>query len=210
METKGLVITGIGTDVGKTIVSAIVAQALGYDYWKPVQAGDLDYSDTMKVGKLTQGIVCLPERYRLTVPASPHHAANMDQLSISPNDFPLPTTDRPLLIEGAGGVMVPFNNKGLLFADLMEQWKLPVIVVSRHYLGSINHTLLTLEVLKSRKIDVAGIVFVGDENGATESIVLHKTGVRVIARIPFADELNQQFVQEQALLIAPTLKQIVI
>lgn len=210
METKGLVITGIGTDVGKTVVSAIVAQALGYDYWKPVQAGDLDNSDAMKVEKLTQGIVCLPERYRLSVPASPHHAANIDQLTISPNDFRLPTSDRSLLIEGAGGVMVPFNNQGLVFADLVEHWKLPVIIVSRHYLGSINHTLLTLEALKSRKIDVAGIVFVGDENVATESIILVKTGVRFIARIPLADELNQQFVQEQALRIAPSLKQIVL
>jgi dethiobiotin synthetase len=210
MENNGLVITGIGTDVGKTVVSAIVAQALCYDYWKPVQAGDLHNSDTKKVGKLTQGIVCLPERYRLTVPASPHHAANMDQLTISPNDFPLPVTNRPLLIEGAGGVMVPFNDQGLVFADLMEQWKLPVIVVSRHYLGSINHTLLTLEALKSRKINVAGIVFVGDENVATESIILTKTGVNCIARIPLADEVNQQFVQEQALRIAPSLKQIVL
>lgn len=210
METKGLVITGIGTDVGKTVVSAIVAQALGYDYWKPVQAGDLDNSDTIKVGKLTQGILCLPERYRLTVPASPHHAANIDQLTILPNDFPLPTTDRPLLIEGAGGVMVPFNNQGLVFADLLEHWKLPVIVVSRHYLGSINHTLLTLDLLKSRKINVAGIVFVGDENVATEWIVSLKSGVRFIARIPIVDEVNQQFVQEQALIIAPTLTQIVL
>jgi dethiobiotin synthetase len=114
------------------------------------------------------------------------------------------------LIEGAGGVMVPFNYQGLVFADLMEQWKLPVIVVSRHYLGSINHTLLTFELLKSRKINVVGIVFVGDENVATETIILQKTGIRFIARIPIVDEVNQQFVQEQSLIIAPTLKQIVL
>ncbi len=206
MELKGLVITGIGTDVGKTVVSAIVAQALEMDYWKPVQAGDLDNSDTKKVRKLTQGIDCLPERYQLTTPASPHYAANLDKLTISPNDFQLPSSDRPLLIEGAGGVMVPFNNQGLVFADLIEHWKLPVIVVSRHYLGSINHTLMTLEVLKSRKINVAGIVFVGDENSATESIILLKTGVRFISRIPVADEVNQGFVEKQAQRIAPTLK----
>jgi dethiobiotin synthetase len=208
MNRKGLVITGIGTDVGKTIVSAIVAQALSYDYWKPVQAGDLDNSDTMKVSKLTQGIDCLPERYQLTTPASPHHAANLDKLTISPNDFPIPSSNRPLLIEGAGGVMVPFNNEGLVFADLIEHWKLPVIVVSRHYLGSINHTLLTLDALKFRKINVAGIVFVGDENVATESIILLKTGVRCIARIPIVDEVNPGFIQEQAQRIAPTLKAI--
>ncbi len=206
MELKGLVITGIGTDVGKTVVSAIVAQALEMDYWKPVQAGDLDNSDTKKVARLTHGINCLTERYRLTVPASPHYAAKHDELTISPNDFQLPSTDRPLLIEGAGGVLVPFNDQGFVFADLMLQWKFPVIVVSRHYLGSINHTLLTLEVLKSRKINVAGIVFVGDENSATESIILLNSGVRFIARIPLADEVNQQFIQEQAQRIASTLK----
>jgi dethiobiotin synthetase len=209
MKTMGLVITGIGTDVGKTVVSAIVAQALGFDYWKPVQAGDLDNSDTIKVGKLTKGITCLPERYRLTVPASPHHAAAMDQLTISPNDFPLPKTNRPLLIEGAGGVMVPFNSQGLVFADLIEHWKLPVIVVSRHYLGSINHTLLTLEALKSRKINVAGIVFVGDENVATESIILLKTGVRFIARIPIVKKVNPHFILDQSQRIAPTLAKII-
>jgi dethiobiotin synthetase len=208
MNRKGLVITGIGTDVGKTIVSAIVAQALSYDYWKPVQAGDLDNSDTKKVRKLTQGIECLPERYQLTTPASPHHAANLDKLTISPNDFSIPSGNRPLLIEGAGGVMVPFNNQGLVFADLIEYWKLPVIVVSRHYLGSINHTLLTLEGLKSRKITVAGIIFVGDENSATESIILLKTGVSFLARIPIVDEVNPGFIQEQAQRIAPTLKAI--
>lgn len=209
MEFKGLVITGIGTDVGKTVVSAIVAQALGMDYWKPVQAGDLDNSDTMKVARLTDGVNCLAERYRLTVPASPHQAAKHDELTISPNDFQVPSFDRPLLIEGAGGVMVPFNDQGFVFADLLQYWKFPVIVVSRHYLGSINHTLLTLEVLKSRKIDVAGIVFVGDENSATESIILMKTGVRFLARIPIADEVNQHFIKEQAQRIAPHLNGIV-
>lgn len=209
MEFKGLVITGIGTDVGKTVVSAIVAQALGMDYWKPVQAGDLDNSDTMKVARLTDGVNCLAERYRLTVPASPHQAAKHDELTISPNDFQVPSIDRPLLIEGAGGVMVPFNDQGFVFADLLQYWKFPVIVVSRHYLGSINHTLLTLEVLKSRKIDVAGIVFVGDENSATESIILMKTGVRFLARIPIADEVNQHFIKEQAQRIAPHLNGIV-
>jgi dethiobiotin synthetase len=206
MNRKGLVITGIGTDVGKTVVSAIVVQALGMDYWKPVQAGDLYNSDTKKVRKLTQGIDCLPERYQLTTPASPHHAANLDKLTISLNDFSIPSGNRPLLIEGAGGVLVPLNNQGLVFADLIEHWKLPVIVVSRHYLGSINHTLLTLEGLKSRKITVAGIVFVGDENSATESIILLKTGVSFLARIPIVDEVSPEFIQEQAQRIAPTLK----
>ncbi len=208
MNREGVVITGIGTDVGKTVVSAIVAQALGYDYWKPVQAGDLGNSDSMKVEALTSNITILPERYRLTVPASPHFAASQDQLTISPNDFQLPHSKRPLLVEGAGGLLVPFNDQGLVFADLVTHWNLPVIVVSRHYLGSINHTLLTLEALKSRNVVVAGVIFVGEENLATESIILLKTGVKFIARIPIAKVVNPSFVSEQANRIAPYLKSI--
>ncbi|MFN5633854.1 MAG: dethiobiotin synthase [Flavobacteriia bacterium] len=206
MNRKGVVITGIGTDVGKTVVSAIVAQALWYDYWKPVQAGDLDNSDSKKVAVFTNNITILPERYRLTVPASPHFAAAQDQLTISPNDFQLPHSQRPILVEGAGGLLVPLNNQGLVFADLVSYWNLPVIVVSRHYLGSINHTLLTMEALKSRNISVAGIVFVGDENQATESIILSKTGVKFIARIPIVNVVDAEFVNEQANRIAPVLK----
>lgn len=206
MNRKGLIVTGIGTDVGKTVVSAIVAQALGYDYWKPVQAGDLDNSDSKKVEALTSSITILPERYRLTVPASPHFAASHDQITISPNDFQLPHSQRPILVEGAGGLLVPFNNQGLVFADLVSYWNLPVIVVSRHYLGSINHTLLTMEALKSRNIAVAGVVFVGDENQATESIILFKTGVKFIARVPIAEVVDVSFVSEQANRIAPYLK----
>lgn len=206
MNRKGLVITGIGTDVGKTVASAIVAQALGYDYWKPVQAGDLDNSDSKKVAALTKNITILPERYRLTVPASPHFAAAQDQLTISPNDFNLPPSERPILVEGAGGLLVPFNDQGLVFADLVTHWKLPVIVVSRHYLGSINHTLLTLEALKSRNVNVAGIIFVGEENLATESIILLKTRVKFIARIPIAKVVNPSFIRKEANRIAPVLK----
>ena len=206
MNRKGLVITGIGTDVGKTVVSAIVAQALGYDYWKPVQAGDLDNSDSIKVKALTKDITIIPERYRLTVPASPHFAAAHDQLTISSNDFQLPLSEQPILVEGAGGFLVPFNNQGLVFADLVTHWKLPVIVVSRHYLGSINHTLLTLEALKSRNVAVAGVVFVGEENLATESIILLKTGVKFIARIPITNVVDAEFVSDQANRIASVLK----
>ena len=206
MNRKGIIVTGIGTDVGKTVVSAIVAQALGYDYWKPVQAGDLDNSDSKKVEALTSNITVLPERFRLTVPASPHFAAAQDQITISPNDFQLPQSQRPLLVEGAGGILVPFNNQGLVFADLVANWNLPVIIVSRHYLGSINHTLLTVEAIKSRDIRVAGIIFVGDENLATESIILLKTGVKFIARVPIADAVDSAFIYEQATRIAPELK----
>jgi len=193
------IITGIGTDVGKTVVSAIFAQALNVTYWKPVQAGDLDNSDSIKVNNWTdEEVNVLHEAYRLTEPMSPHAAATIDGLKIDEDSICFLDVHGNLIVEGAGGLLVPVNNDGLLYADLFKKWGLPVIVVSRHYLGSINHTLLTLEVLKSRGIPVEGIVFVGAENKATESIILNVTGVKMITRIPITDELGTAFIQTEA------------
>ena len=193
------VISGIGTDVGKTVASAIIAEALDASYWKPVQAGDLYFSDTMKVDHWTdEKVTVLPERYRLNQPMSPHAAAEKDGISIEIEDFQLPEVESNLIIEGAGGLMVPVNSNGLLYIDLFQKWNVPVILVSRHYLGSINHTLLSVEALKSRNIPVEGIVFVGDENTTTESIILQVTGFKMIGRIPIAEEVNSSFVSEQA------------
>lgn len=193
------VISGIGTDVGKTVASAIIAQALDASYWKPVQAGDLYFSDTMKVDHWTdEKVTVLPERYRLNEPMSPHAAAQKDGISIEIEDFQLPEVESNLIIEGAGGLMVPVNSNGLLYIDLFQKWNVPVILVSRHYLGSINHTLLSAEALKSRNIPVEGIVFVGDENTTTEFIILQVTGFKMIGRIPLAKEVNASFVKEQA------------
>ena len=193
------VISGIGTDVGKTVASAIIAEALDASYWKPVQAGDLYFSDTMKVDHWTdEKVTVLPERYRLNEPMSPHAAAQKDGISIEIEDFQLPEVESNLIIEGAGGLMVPVNSNGLLYIDLFQKWNVPVILVSRHYLGSINHTLLSAEALKSRNIPVEGIVFVGDENTTTESIILQVTGFKMIGRIPIAEEVNSSFVSEQA------------
>jgi dethiobiotin synthetase len=165
------VIVGIGTDVGKTVVSAIFTKALNAWYWKPVQSGDLHYTDTDKVASyLGDSFRKIPERWKLNTPASPHFAAEIDQVRIDENDFLIPDFS-PLIIEGAGGLMVPLNNEGLLYLDLVEKWNLPVILVSRHYLGSINHTLLSIESLKSRNIKIASVVFNGDENPATENII---------------------------------------
>lgn len=189
-------ITGISTDVGKTVVSAIVAEALQASYWKPIQAGDLDNSDSIKLKNLTKNVCVLPEAYRLTTPQSPHAAARVDQVDI-PAKIDLPRVEGSLIVEGAGGLLVPINDTGTTIADLAKQWALPVIIVSRHYLGSINHTLLTIEVLKSRKMDIAGIIFVGDENRETEQIIA-RTGVPVFGRIPIAAELTTSFVSEQA------------
>jgi dethiobiotin synthetase len=178
-----LFITGIGTDVGKTIVSAIVTEALEADYWKPVQAGDLDHSDSHKVKALVsnQKSVFHPNAYALHTPASPHLAAELDGITIDLQKIIEPKTENHLIVEGAGGVLVPLNDKDCVVDLIQKDYK--VIVVSRHYLGSINHTILTIEALQNRKIKVAGILFSGDENKATEDIILNKTGVKCIGRI---------------------------
>lgn len=195
---KQFIITGIGTDVGKTVVSAIISEALQASYWKPVQAGDLDNSDSIKIERFTENVTVLPEAFRLTQPMSPHAAAEIDGVEILPEHLNLPSVSGNFIVEGAGGLMVPINSKGFLYADAFSQWKLPVIVVSRHYLGSINHTLMTIEILKNRGIEIEGIVFVGDEHPTTEKAILSNTGLRQIARIPLAEEVNKAFIISQA------------
>lgn len=178
-----LFITGIGTDVGKTIASAIVVEALEADYWKPIQAGDLDNSDSHKVKSLVSNpkSVFHENSYKLTTPASPHLAAKLDGITIDLKQIHEPKTNNHLVIEGAGGILVPLNDTDCV-VDLIQKDN-KIIVVSRHYLGSINHTLLTIEALTNRKIIVAGIIFSGDENKATEEIILNKTRVKFIGRI---------------------------
>lgn len=198
MEQKKYLITGIGTDVGKTVVSAIVAQALEADYWKPIQSGELENSDSHKIDRLTdEKVHILPERYRLTEPMSPHASAAIDGVQLHLSELTLPETDRNLLVEGAGGLMVPINDTHLLI-DAFKLWNLPVIIISRHYVGSINHTLLTIEALQNRGIAIKGLVFVGDENPATESFILNHTKVPFLMRVPIAAEVTADFVQEQA------------
>ena len=186
-----LFITGIGTDVGKTVASAIVVEALQADYWKPIQAGDLDFSDTHKVKSQISNSKSqfYPNAYALNTPASPNYAAQLDEIVIDLKKITEPKTDNHLVIEGAGGILVPLNDSDCIIDLIQKDYK--VIVVSRHYLGSINHTLLTIEALKSRKISVAGIIFSGDENKATEEIILKKSGAKFIGRIenePYFDQ----------------------
>ena len=186
-----LFITGIGTDVGKTIVSAIITEALEADYWKPVQAGELDFSDKDKVQSLISNSKTKihDNSYALQTPASPHLAAAIDGISININSIKEPKTKNHLVIEGAGGIFVPLNETDTVLDLIQPDYK--VIIVSRHYLGSINHTLLTIEALQNRKISIAGIIFSGDENEATESIILSKTGVTFLGRIdnePYFDQ----------------------
>jgi len=202
---KRYVISGIGTEVGKTVVSAIVSEALKATYWKPVQAGELENTDSHKVQRLTSNVRILPEAYKLKEPMSPHAAAEIDGVNIQLNDFNLPQVDGNFIIEGAGGLLVPINMQGLLYADVFKNWNLPVIIVSRHYLGSINHSLLTAEVLKKRDIKIAGWIFVGEENKTSESIILKVTDLPMIARIPLVSEVTIEFVSVQAAKIASQL-----
>jgi dethiobiotin synthetase len=186
-----LFITGIGTDVGKTVASAILTEALEADYWKPIQAGDLDWSDSHKVKSQISNTKSQlhPNAFALNTPASPHYAASVDGITIDLKKIIEPKTKNHLVIEGAGGVLVPLNDTDFVMDLIQPDYK--VIVVSRHYLGSINHTLMTFEALKSRNINIAGILFSGDENEATETIILNKTNAKYIGRIdnePYFDQ----------------------
>lgn len=200
-----LFITGISTDVGKTIASAIIVEALEADYWKPIQAGDLDNSDSHKVKSQISNpkSQIFENSYQLNTPASPNLAAELDGITIDLKNITEPNTDNHLVIEGAGGILVPLNDTDCVVDVIQADYK--VIVVSRHYLGSINHTLLTIEALKNRKIDIAGIIFSGDENKATESIILNKTGVKCIGRIEQEPYFDQNVVKEYADLFRENL-----
>lgn len=205
-----LFITGISTDVGKTIASAILVEALEADYWKPIQSGDLHNSDSHKIKSLVSNTktVIHPNSYQLKTPASPHFSAAIDSVTIEIENIKEPNPnsyqkDNHLVIEGAGGVYVPLNDIDCVIDLIKEDYK--VVVVSRHYLGSINHTLLTIEALKSRKINIAGILFSGEENKATESIILNKTGVKRIGRIEEEPYFDQNVIKEYANLFRDNL-----
>ena len=193
-----LFITGISTDVGKTIASAIIVEALQADYWKPIQAGDLEHSDTHKVQSLVSNTQSQfhPNSYALQTPASPHLAAAKDGITIDLNQIQEPATTNHLVIEGAGGILVPLNDTQSVVDLIQSDYK--VIVVSRHYLGSINHTLLTIEALQNREIQVAGIIFSGDENSSTESIILSRTAVPCLGRIAQEPYFDSNVISEYA------------
>lgn len=199
LPLERLFITGIGTDVGKTVVSAILTEALHADYWKPVQAGLEPATDAGTVRRLVSNPVShfWPERYRLQLPASPHAAAAAEGITLRPSDFHLPSTTNHLLVEGAGGLLVPLAS-GFLIADLIQHLNLEVVVVSRNYLGSINHTLLTLEALHARGLRVRGLVFNGDPNPATEEFIAQHTGVPIMPRISPEAEVSTEMVSRYA------------
>ena len=193
-------ITGIDTDSGKTLTSAIFCEALEADYWKPVQAGAPRDSDTVKSLLSNPGINIHKEAFFLNTPASPHAAAKLDGISIKLSDFIRPTSDRDLVIEGAGGCLVPINDHDFVI-DLAAHLNAEVILVADLYLGSINHTLLTWRELSSRKLSVRGIVFNGKSNPESERIILHHTGLPCLLRIDQEKKIDKQVVQRYSALL---------
>lgn len=203
-------VTGIGTGIGKTFVSAILAKALNADYWKPVQAGYSAGTDSEWVVNWLQetGSVVHPEVYRLAKPASPHIAAREEGITIDISKIceKIPQNDRTLLIEGAGGILVPLNETQFV-ADLIKEMGAKVILVSRNYLGSINHSLLTARVCREMQIPVIGWVFNDQYLDYEEEIVKWSNFPR-IASIPWTDNINGTFINSQAAAIKKQLKDI--
>ena len=194
-----LFVTGIGTEVGKTVVYAILTEALHADYWKPVQAGDLDYSDTHKVKDMVSNSksVFHDESFALNHPMSPHAAAERDGVEIRLGEFKIPETENHMIIEGAGGLMVPLNSKDCII-DLIEYLGVEVVLVSRNYLGSINHTLLSVEALVTRGITIKGMIFNDEENVDTESVILKMTGLKCLGRVEMEEDLTQEVISHYA------------
>ncbi len=186
-------VTGIGTGIGKTICSAVLVEKLKADYWKPIQSGDLEQSDSLSIKSLISNTktVIHPEKYRLTQPLSPHLSAKLDGVEIELKQLIPPTTQNNLIIEGAGGLMVPLNEEELIL-DLIKNLAVEVIVVSQNYLGSINHTLLTINTLKQHHVKIKGIVFSGEENLESQRYILKYSGLHLIGRIPFLNNLSKE------------------
>jgi dethiobiotin synthetase len=201
---KKYFITGISTEVGKTVVAAIITEALEADYWKPIQAGDLDNSDTHKVERLISNkkSVFHPNSYALQTPMSPHAAAEIDEITIDLEKIIEPKTNNNLVIEGAGGLLVPLNDSDTILDLIKLDYK--VIVVSRHYLGSINHTLLTLNLLQQKGFDLA-VIFSGKEHKSTENSIKKITNVPVIGRIDEEPYFDKNVIKEYAELFKDTL-----
>lgn len=197
---KRLFVSGIGTDIGKTIVSAVLTEALHADYWKPIQAGGINCTDSMTVQSLISNPYSKihPETYLLQTPASPHYAAELENIDISLDKIQLPNTyNNCIVIEGAGGLLVPLNHNTLII-DLIEQLNAEVVLVVKNYLGSINHTLLSVEALKQRNIPIVGIVFNGETAPHAEEYVLEYSRLKCLAKVRHEPQLSKEIVKQYA------------
>lgn len=190
MNTR-IVVTGTDTGIGKTVFSAALAGALAGFYWKPIQAGLDDETDSQTVLRLS-GLAAervLPEAYRLRTPASPHLAAEIDGVTIEHQTMFIPEKDRPLVVEGAGGLLVPLT-RSVTYLDLMARWRVPVVLCARTALGTINHSLLSIEALRTRGVAILGIAFIGEANAESERIITEMGKVRRLGRLPHVAPLT--------------------
>lgn len=189
--TQTFIVTGTDTGIGKTVFAAALAGALGARYWKPIQSGLDDGSDSERIAALSSlpADHILPEAYRLVTPCSPHRAAEIDGVTIDPDRLALPPVEGPLVVEGAGGALVPVTRQ-LLYADLFVRWGRPVVLVARTALGTINHSLLSIEALRARGVPIHGIAFVGDAMEDSEATIAAIGQVRRLGRLPILPELT--------------------
>jgi dethiobiotin synthetase len=197
-------ITAIDTNIGKTVVSAILAKAFNYPYWKPIQSGDLDNSDTMKILKLSPNIECYDEAYRLEFPLSPHESARLSKVKLNFNEIKVPSNEN-LIIEGAGGIMVPLNDKNLVI-DIAKIANAEIILVIKHYLGSINHTLLSINYLQRNDYTIKGIIIVGDRLESSERAIKEHTGLDILYNFEHTDVIDKNYIEKQAIKIKNDIK----
>jgi dethiobiotin synthetase len=195
--TTRIIVTGTDTGVGKTVFAAALGGALGATYWKPIQAGLLEETDRQAVLRLS-GLSeerVLPEAYRLKTPASPHLAAEIDGIAIDPDALVLPDTDGPLVVEGSGGLLVPLT-RDVAYIDVIARWCAPAVLCARTTLGTINHSLLSIEALRTRGILLLGIVFIGDESAESERIIVEMGHTRRLGRLPHLAPLTGDLLRE--------------
>ena len=196
---RKIFVTGIGTDVGKTVVSSVLVEALKADYWKPIQTGNFFSTDTAKVQKCISNTESKfhPEGYLLKQYMSPHAAAELEGVEIKMDSLQLPETNNTLIIEGAGGLMVPLNRKEFII-DMIKKFDAEVILVIQNYLGSINHSLLSIEALKSRGANILGVVFNGPAHQLSYDIIMEHSGLKLLGRINKEAEITQEVVSRYA------------
>lgn len=195
--SQKIFVSGNGTDVGKTVVSACLVHALKADYWKPIQAGSLDFSDSDFVADLAADSIgeIHPSAFNLNEPMSPHAAAEIDGIQIELSDFKLPSTENHLIVEGAGGLLVPINGDETVL-DVANHLGLPMILVCGNYLGSINHSLLSIQVARDSGIEVLGLIFFGTEVKTTEEIIMSKSGLKKLGGVYPEGLINKENISE--------------
>lgn len=196
---KNYFVSGIGTNVGKTIVSAILTEALSADYWKPIQSGTIEGTDKESVRSLVSNNISVfhPEAYLLKEPASPHLAAKLEDVKIEKRNIQLPYTSNKMIIEGAGGLLVPINEKEYVI-ELAQRFNSSVILVVSSYLGCINHSLLSIDYLLNHNYKIHGLILNGDFQEDVKSAIINYKNIPVLAEIPFSKSANKEFISEQA------------